>query len=223
MRRLLRCAALLTITAAAVAGLYAACYAAADRHLVVTVRFGSPGSTTRSQESAPTFAETTSAAAPRAGNLQTNVQAGLLSIYTAFTPASSLNLAGTQPTQLVTVVDTRAGNQPWTITALASSPASARGGRGSKASAEAVGITDLTAVAISGNALSAADLTLSDLPPAGPRSPASTGLGGTSPHVLVADAVQADGTIGIDGVITLAPTSGRPGSYTGTITLTLAS
>jgi len=128
----------------------------------------------------------------------------------------------------ITVVDTQAANAPWTVSAQASDLSNGGVESNGLISAEDVGLTDLTAVAVSGDPLTAADLTLVDQPAASPPvSPGDTGtlgLGGPAAHLVVADATQADGTIGINGVITInAPTSTLPGVYGGTITITVES
>jgi hypothetical protein len=115
------------------------------------------------------------------------------------------------------VVDTQAGNQPWVITAQASGA-----GDGGNLSAANVGLTGLTATGVPGNALTAADLTLADQPPAAPQAgPGATGyagLGGTAPHVIVTDAGQADGTINVSGLLTF-----NAGAFAGTVTVTIVS
>jgi hypothetical protein len=128
----------------------------------------------------------------------------------------------------ITVVDTQADNTPWTVSALASDLSDGLTGPGNLISGEDVGLTGLTAVAVTGDPLTAADLTLADQPaaspPVGPFDVGTLGLGGPAAHLIISDAAQADGTIGIDGVITInAPTSTQPGVYGGTITITIAS
>lgn len=50
--------------------------------------------------------------------------------------------------------------------------------------------------------------------------PGSAGLGGSAPHVIVTDAGQADGSIGISGLLTF----GSPaGSFAATVTVTIVS
>jgi hypothetical protein len=145
--------------------------------------------------------------------------------------AADVPTAGTIPDATfngISVVDTQAGNLPWTITALASALSDGGKNPGSTISGENVGLTGLTAVPVPGNALTAADLTFTNQPAASPPvSPTDTGdlgLGGTAAHLIVTDATQADGTIGINGTVTLtAPTSTEAGLFTGTITITIAS
>jgi hypothetical protein len=190
--------------------------------------------------------------------IEGTVPAGVLSIYTPYTATNPLNLgtlalnsagtaysatasldsnpadvptAGADPDTTfngITVVDTQAGNLPWTVTALASALGDGGKNPGSTISAEDVGLTGLTAVPVPGNALTAGDLTFTDAaaasPPVGPTDTGSAGLGGSTPHLIVTDAGQAVGTIGINGTVTLnAPTSTEAGLFTGTITFTIAS
>ncbi len=190
--------------------------------------------------------------------IEGTVPAGTLSIYTPYTATNPLNLgtlalnstgtyftasapldanaadvptAGAIPDSTfngITVVDTQAGNLPWTVTALSSALGDGGHNPGSTISGENVGLTNLVAVPVTGNALTAADLTLTNLPaaspPVGPTDTGSQGLGGATAHTIVVDATQADGTIGINGTVTLnAPTSTEAGLFVGTITFTIAS
>jgi hypothetical protein len=128
----------------------------------------------------------------------------------------------------ITVVDTQAGNLPWAVTALASNLGDGGSNPGSTISGHNVGLASLAAVAVPGNALTAGDLVFSNQPaanpPVGPTDTGSAGLGGATAHTIVTDSQQADGTIGINGTVTLnAPTSTEAGLFVGTITLTIAS
>jgi hypothetical protein len=217
-------------------------------------QFGPSSSTAVTfSESAPTCTTCTSVA-----SIEGTVPAGVLSIYTPYTAANPLNLgtlqlnsegtaysasasldanpadvptAGADPDTTfngITVVDTQAGNLPWTVTALSSALGDGGSNPGSTISAENVGLTGLAAVPVSGNALTAGDLTFTDAPaaspPVAPTDTGSQGLGGSTPHLIVTDAGQAVGTIGINGTVTLnAPTSTEAGLFVGTITFTIAS
>jgi hypothetical protein len=190
--------------------------------------------------------------------IEGTVPEGTLAIYTPFTTTAPLNLgtlslnsagtyysatasldsnsadvptAGAIPDTTfngITVVDTQAGNLPWTITALSSALSDGGKNPGSVISGENVGLTGLTAVPVAGNALTGSDLTFTNqpaaTPPVGPTDAGSLGLGGSVAHTIVTDATQADGTIGINGTVTLnAPTSTEAGLFIGTITFTIAS
>lgn len=188
--------------------------------------------------------------------IEGTVPAGTLAISTPYTPTNPLNLgtlaldptgsyftasaplepnssnvptAGQVPNSTfngITIVDTQAGNLPWNVTAISSNLSDGGSNPGSTISGENVGLTNLTAVPIPGNALTAADLTLfnqpAPLPPVGPTDTGGQGLGGTTPHLIVQNMTQATGTIGVDGTVTLnAPTSTEAGTFAGTITFTL--
>jgi len=146
-----------------------------------------------------------SAQSATTANIEAAVPSGVLSL---FVTGTSLSAGSGGALVSFRVVDTQAGDQPWVITALASG-------------SQNVGLTGLTASSVPGNALTAADLTLADQPPAAARSRADrtgyTGLGGTAPHVIVTDAGQADGTIGVSGLLTFSA-----GAFAGTITVTIA-
>jgi hypothetical protein len=188
--------------------------------------------------------------------IEGTIPTGVLSIYTPYTAANPLNLgtlalngtgtyytasapldsnaadvptAGANPDTTfngITVIDTKAGNVPWTVTALSSALSDGGHNPGSSISGENVGLTNLAAVPVTGNALTAADLTFANqpaaTPPVGPTDTGAAGLGGSAAHTIVTDATQADGTIGIKGTVTLnAPTSTEAGLFIGTITFTV--
>jgi hypothetical protein len=144
--------------------------------------------------------------------------------------ASDVPTAGQYPNTTfngITVVDTKAGNLPWTVSALASNLSDGTGHANGAISGENVGLTGLTPVLVPGNAIVAGDVTVTNqsaaTPPVGPTDPGSVGLGGGSPHVIATDSAQPDGTVGINGTVTLnAPTSTEAGIFTGTITFTIA-
>jgi hypothetical protein len=146
--------------------------------------------------------------------------------------ASDIPTAGAGPADPtfngITVVDTQASNLPWTVTAWASELTDGGDSAQSLINGEDVGLTALTAVAVPGNPLTAGDLTFLDRPAADPPVAAadtgSLGLGGPVPHVIVTDAGQAEGTIGINGTITInAPSSTEAGTFGGSIVLTVSS
>jgi hypothetical protein len=154
--------------------------------------------------------------------------------YSASVPldpdGSDVPTAGASPDPAfngITVIDTQSGNLPWTITAWSTSLSDDGTSAQSVISGENVGITGLAAVPVPGNSLTAGDLTFFDQPaadpPVAPADTGSLGLGGQVAHVIVTDAGQAEGTIGINGTITInAPTSTQPGTFGGAIVLTLS-
>jgi hypothetical protein len=232
-------------------------YTSAGNHSVVATysgtTSGSPEFATSS--SAPqTFAET-APACTTCNDVQTitgTVPAGTISISTPYTPANPLNLgtlalnpAGTFFSATasldsgtgdvpgvnfngITVVDTQSGDLPWTVSALSSNLTDGTGHPGGTISGENVGLTNLTPVFVTGNAIQAGDVNVFNqtaaTPPVGPTDPGSAGLGGTTAHTIATDTAQPTGTVGINGTVTLnAPTSTEAGVFTGTITFTIAS
>jgi hypothetical protein len=143
--------------------------------------------------------------------------------------AADVPTAGQSPNTTfngITVVDTQSGNLPWTVSAAASNLTDGTGHANGAISGENVGLSGLTAVFVPGNAIVAGDVTLTNVsaatPPVAPTDPGSLGLGGGIAHAIAADSAQPDGTVGINGLVTLnAPTSTEAGIFTGTITFTI--
>jgi hypothetical protein len=126
----------------------------------------------------------------------------------------------------ITVVDTQSGDLPWTVSAAASSLSDGTGHANGVISGENVGLTGLTPVFVPGNAIVAGDVTLTNqaaaTPPVSPTDAGSAGLGGGIAHIIANDTLQPDGTVGINGTVTLnAPTSTEAGVFVGTITFTI--
>jgi hypothetical protein len=134
----------------------------------------------------------------------------------------------TNPTQAIYVTDTRAGNLPWTASALAGALTDGGSNPGSTINGENVGLTSLTVVPVTGNAFDRSAGNLSTFanpaadPAVAPSDPGAQGLGGAAPHQF-AHAAQGAGAVGFTGTLTLnAPTSTEPGTFTGTVTFTIA-
>jgi|GEM_PF-1372586 hypothetical protein len=126
----------------------------------------------------------------------------------------------------ITVVDTQSGNLPWSVSAAASNLSDGTGHANGVISGENVGLTGLTAVLVPGNAIVAGDVTLTNqaapVPPVGPTDTGTSGLGGGIAHLIATDTLQPEGTVGINGTVTLnAPTSTEAGLFVGTITFTI--
>ncbi len=175
-------------------------------------------------------------------NIEATVPVGTLVLSTPYTATSPLNLGnltlnsglteytGTAPFDGITIVDTRAGDLPWTLTALASNLTDGGTNPGSTICAQNVGLTGVTSTPGSGFA---GTVTATDEPAASPAvAPSGTpaacptsagglvGTGGTA--VTVAAASAGLGTDVLNGTLTLdAPTSTEPGLFTGTITFTV--
>jgi hypothetical protein len=125
----------------------------------------------------------------------------------------------------ITVVDTQSGDLPWTVSELASNLSDGVGNPGGTISGEHVG---LTSVLVPGNAIVTGDVNTdyqtAATSPVGPTDTGSAGLGGGTPHTIATDTAQPDGTVGINGTVTLnAPSSTEASVFTGTITFTVAS
>ncbi len=171
---------------------------------------------------------------PAVGNIKAEIAAGTLVISTPYTTANpldlgnlALNIAATEYTGSatfsgITITDTRAGDLPWTVSAQASSLTNGATG---VINGENVGLTNLVADPVAGNALTAADVVTTDNPAADPAvsssDPGSAGLGGGAGHTVLS-AAQGEGSIAYHGTLTInAPTSSPPGAYAGTVTFTI--
>jgi hypothetical protein len=175
-------------------------------------------------------------------NIEATVPVGTLVLSTPYTASSPLNLgnlalnsglteySATAPFNGITIVDTRAGDLPWTLTALASNLSDGGTNPGSTICGQNVGLTGVTSTPGAGFA---GTVTNTDDPAASPVvAPSGTpaacpttagglvGAGDTS--VTVATASAGLGTDVLNGTLTLdAPTSTEPGLFTGTITFTV--
>lgn len=152
------------------------------------------------------------------------IPVGEISITTPYTPEAPLDLgtavldtadstySASAPFGDIVITDTRAGNLGFTASVVSSSFVSASSDSFSGIFA---GLTDLAATQVSGNALQASNVTLTN------HVPAADGL--DIPKVfaqynagLPLGTAQIAGTFGIDQV----PTSVTPGLYTATVTFT---
>jgi hypothetical protein len=170
-------------------------------------------------------------------NIQATVPVGTLVLTTPYTstaplilPNFALNTGLTQysttaPFNNITVVDTRSGDLPWTLTALASNLSDGGTHAGSLICSQNVGLTGVTSTPGTGFAGTVTPTAnAAATPPVAPVAGACTGtqgLGGTAPHTVAA-ASAGLGTDVLNGTLTLtAPTSTEPGLFTGTITFTV--
>jgi Bacterial Ig-like domain (group 3) len=190
-------------------------------------------------------------ATPSKSTVTADVAAGSLSITTPYTADHPLNvgtlvlnadgtlLTGTAPfgdgsfatygaggpdgTGSIQVVDTRSGNADWTVSALSTD--GLLGASGS-INGQNLGLSNLVAHYLSGNALQGSDVQVTPQPAAlgvGPADTGNQGLGGATAHPIAHTVGGGDGSVAITGVLTVnAPTSTKAGSYTGTITFTVA-
>jgi len=170
-------------------------------------------------------------------NIEATVPTGTLVLTTPYTPSNPLNLgnlalntgltqySATAPFNGISIVDTRSGDLPWTLTALASNLSDGGTHAGSLICSQNVGLTAVTSTPGSGFA---GTVTSTNNPaatpavaPSGGACSGTQGLGGTSPHTVAA-ASAGLGTDVLNGTLTLtAPTSTEPGLFTGTITFTV--
>ena len=167
-------------------------------------------------------------ATPDVQNLKVAIPAGVITITTPYTPTSPLDLGtasidandatfdagapfGTS-TNAVVITDTRADDQSWTASVIASNLT----GPGT-ISGNDLSFTGVTAHYFANNALQAGDVTVSNVNP----------LGGVTSHAFASATASSslpsvDGSVNIYGNINLvAPTSTPAGNYTGTLTFTV--
>jgi hypothetical protein len=174
--------------------------------------------------------------------VEATVAAGTITITTPYSPANPLNLgtfvlnsAGnllsvSAPFGFTTsgtageifVTDTRAGDPNWTASVQSgnfTSPASPS----TPIDGQNAGLIGLTVEPVSGNALTAANVTVTNTPSgtAPIISGGTQGIGGAK-HTFAQTTAGGDGSIGFIGTFTLnAPTSTGAGLYTGTVTFTV--
>ena len=195
------------------------------------------------------YTATAPAAAPAAQDVDVTIPAGSITITTPYTTTNPFNLgtatinssdsafqasapfgnAG-DPSGGVTVTDTRADDQSWTASAIDSNFT----GSGGSINGQNLTFTGVTVVPIGGSALTAADVTTTNITDTGGPYPAgatgSDGLGGTLPHAFASAAAgtpstltAVDGSVNIYGNLNLvAPSSTPAGLYTATLTFTVA-
>ena len=173
--------------------------------------------------------------------VEATVAAGTITITTPYSPANPLNLgtfvlngAGTllsasgafgnttNTASEIFVTDTRAGNPNWTASVQSgnfTSPASPT----TPIDGQNAGLVGLTVVPVSGNALTAGNVTVTNNPSGtAPIVAGGTqGIGGAK-HTFAQTTAGGDGSVGFVGTFTLnAPTSTGAGLYTGTVTFTV--
>ena len=159
------------------------------------------------------------------------IPAGTIIITTPYTQAIPLNLGtlalnstgsmffASAAFEDIVITDTRAGNLPWTASAISSNLTNGATG---VINSQNVGLTNLVPTYTAGNALQA--ITVTNHPAAPGVAPGDTGtLGlGNAPHEI-ARASNGAGTVEINGLLTLnAPSSTQAGTYNGTVTFTVA-
>lgn len=171
----------------------------------VEVTYGTPGTTGDEQ------------------TVNVDIPSGALTITSPYTPDDPLRLGPAELDQVtstfsaqgvldrIVVTDTRAGNSGFAVAAVSSDF-----GSGSDSfSAEHVGLVDLAAQQVIGNALQATDVTVTD------RAPLTDPLV-TSKQVASYPSGLGTGSVRLDGTLSLQkiPSSVTPGTYTATLVLT---
>jgi hypothetical protein len=168
-----------------------------------------------------------------AQTITATIPVGTLVINTPYTPASPLSLGtltlkadstqfnGSATFDNIKVTDTRSGNLPWTVSALASALSDGGSHVNSVINAQNLGLTTISATPGTGftGTITPTDNTAANA--VAPGDTGSLGLGGTVAHT-VAVANHGLGTVTMKGTLTLnAPSSTEPGLFTGTITFTV--
>jgi hypothetical protein len=170
-------------------------------------------------------------------NIQATIPVGTLVLTTPYTATAPLDLGnlalnagltqytGTAPFNNIVIVDTRAGDLPWTLAALSSNLSDGGANPGSLICSQNVGLTTLSGTPGTGftGSVTTTDNPAASPPvaPSGGACAGTAGLGGTTPHTVAA-ATAGLGTFTIKGTLTLtAPTSTEPGLFKGTITFTV--
>jgi hypothetical protein len=166
-------------------------------------------------------------------NITATVPVGTLVINTPYTSSNPLSLgnlvlsadatkfSGTVTFDNIKVTDTRAGNLPWTVSALASALTNGKGKPNSIINAQNVGLTGVTYTAGTGfNGV----ITVTPNAAANavaPLDPGTAGLGGSAAHPVAA-ADHGLGTVTLRGTLTLnTPSSTESGLFGGTVTFTI--
>jgi hypothetical protein len=168
-------------------------------------------------------------------NVTATVPVGTLVINTPYTaaapldlgtlvldPTTSATLTGTAAFEHIVVTDTRSGNLPWTVQAVASNLSDGGSNPNSVINAQNLGLDGLAQTS-SGTGFTGT-LTYTNRPAANgvaPGAPGSAGLGGGLPQTIITTD-HGLGTVDIHGTLTLiAPSSTEPGTFAGTITFTV--
>jgi hypothetical protein len=185
------------------------------------------------------FTATAPAVAPASQGVQVSIPTGALTITTPYSASSPFQLgtavlnadattftasapfgSNSSPSQGVTITDTLAGDQAWTASATVTNFVDPNG---DQINGQNLSFTSVTPSYLAGNALQTGDVITTNITSAGDYAPGASGTDGLSggPHEF-ATAAAGDGSVYIDGVLTLeAPTSTPAGVYTATLTFTV--
>jgi hypothetical protein len=188
---------------------------------------------------ATAFTLTAPSITPDPQDIQVTVDNGSLILSSPYSPTNKFDLGhmvldptGTylyaskafgdvsNPANGLTVTDTRNGNFPWTVSAVANNFSD---GSGHAIDAKGLGFTAVTPSYIAGNAINSATnaVTPHDVAPNNlTAGNTALGLGATSP---IANVAHGDGTVRITGLLELyAPSSTVAGLYSSVLTFTAA-
>jgi hypothetical protein len=180
-----------------------------------------------STSSAVLFPATAPTSAPATAGVDVTIPSGALTISTPYSASNPFQLgtavlspsngqftasapfgSATNPAQGVTITDTRAGEQPWSAAVTATNFSDASG---DTIPASDLTFTNVAGSFLAGNALQSGSIVTTDV---------ASGLSG-GPHVF-ASAAQGDGSVYIDGLLSLvAPSSVKAGNYVATLTFTI--
>ncbi|MGA2529222.1 MAG: Ig-like domain repeat protein [Acidimicrobiales bacterium] len=185
------------------------------------------------------FTATAPTVAPDAQPLTVAIPAGAITITTPYTATNPfqlgtavLNPAGgsfsasapfgnsNNPNDGVTITDTLAGDAPWTASATVTNFTDSTS---DIINAQNLTFTGVTPSYVAGNALQSGDVVVNNVTNTAVYGPTATGSDGLAggPHQF-ATAALGDGSVYIDGLLTLtAPSSTPAGTYTATITFTV--
>ena len=217
-----------SLAAGGVANLAWGSFATGAHNLVASFSPSNSAVNAASTSSALLFTATAPAVAPASQGIDVTIPAGALTISTPYSSLSPFQLGTatlnpatgvftasapfgslSDPSQGVTITDTRAGAQPWsaaaTVTSFSDSSSDSFSGQN-------LTFTGVTPSYISGNALQGGSVIPTNL---------TGGLAG-GPNVF-ATAADGFGSVYIDGTLTLTlPSSTKAGTYTATLTFTVS-
>ncbi len=215
-------------------------FAVGTHNLVAQFVPTNPSTYNTSTSLAVPFTATTPAIAPASQTINVNIPAGSIVITTPYSSTNPFALGTaaldandskytasqafgnlSNPANGVTITDTRAGDQPWTASATVTD---FKDGANDVINGQNLTFTGVVPAYIAGNALQSGDVTTTDVTNSaiyGATASGSDGLKG-GPHPF-ASAAAGEGSVNIDGILTLtAPTSSPAGTYTATLTFTVA-
>jgi len=186
------------------------------------------------------FTATAPTSTPASQAVDVTIPAGAVTITTPYTASNPFQLGtavldpngdsfsasapfgnATNPSNGVTITDTRAGGQAWTASATVTNFTD---GSSDVINAQNLTFTGVKPSYIAGNAMQSPDVATTDVTNSAIYSPTASGSDGLAggPHEF-ATAAHGDGSVYIYGLLKLtAPSSTPAGSYTATLTFTVS-